>query len=366
VRPATVVLATLILAGLASPTAAQQDAAATRERIAQALSELRRDVPEISLPDAATVVQGGRVIAAGEQVAGPIAAWDGDIEVRGVVTGDVLAIDGDVIIADGGRVDGDVLSVRGQTRVSGVVTGTVMRLEGSLAPPSPVAAPTPASSVWRSLGVALATFAIFLMLGIGVLVFAGPTLDGVAEAMERGLARSFVVGIGGQLALIPGLLLVVAALTLTLIGVLLVPFAIVAYVFAVAGAATLALLAVAMVIGRAVSRRRRSATLARRAEALRAMLIGISVLFVAWIAGAALEWAPLLAAIVRIVALVITWVAVTAGFGAVLISRAGTRRAEPLTRATPVEDDMAWQTPTPVSGVAAARRPTPVTSGSSR
>ena len=359
-------LATLVASGLAGPATAQDSSTALRGRIEQAFTELRRDVSEVALPDPAAVTQGARTIAAGEQVSGPIATWRGDVEVRGIVTGDVLAIDGDVIVAEGGRVEGDVLSVRGQTRIAGLVTGSVMRLEGNLASPVPVGAAPRASTVGGSLGVAVATFAIFLMLGIGVLIFAGPTLDGVAEAMERGLARSFLVGIVGQLALLPGLLLVVTALTLTLIGILLIPFAIVAYVLAVAGAATLAFLAVAIVIGRAVSRRRRSESLARRAEALRAMIIGVSSLFLVWIVGAALDWIPLIAGIARVVALAVTWVAVTAGFGAVLISRAGTRRAEPVARNAGVPDEIAWQTPTPVSGVAAARRPTPVTSGSSR
>ena len=59
-------------------------------------------------------------------------------------------------------------------------------------------------------------------------------------------------------------------------------------------------------------------------------------------------------------------VAVTAGFGAVLISRAGTRRTVPPQAPVAPLDDMSWQTPTPVSGVAAARRPTPVASGKGR
>jgi hypothetical protein len=357
-RAATRVLAALILLGSAGPALAQnQPADAT---IRRALDEIRRDIGEISLPDAPALTRGARTIAAGERVTGPIVVWNGDLDILGTVAGDVIVVDGDVIVGDGGRVEGDVLSVRGTTRIRGVVTGSVMRLEGNLSPTTVTDRGPPASTVWHSIGVTLATFAIFLVLGVGVLIFAGPTLEGVAEALDRHLARSFLIGVAGQLGLIPGLLVLVVALGITLIGLLLIPFAIVAYVLAVSGALTLAFLTVALVIGRAVGLRRPDTTLARRAAALRAMLIGVSTLFVLWVVAALLGWSPLAAGIVRLIALVTTWVAVSAGFGAVLTSRAGTRRAEPVTSRPVIPDEVAWQTPTPVSGVAAARRPTPV------
>lgn len=365
-RPDRAVLAAFILLATAGPALAQESRPANRSTIESAFAELRRDLATIEVPSVDSVTRGARTVAAGEEVRGPIATWGGNLEIRGSVAGDVVAIDGDVIVAEGARVDGDVLSVRGSTRIQGIVTGSVMRLDASLAAPVPTGAPATAVTVWHSLGVTLATLAIFLMLGIGVLIFAGPTLDGVAEVIERDLARSFLIGIVGQLALVPGLLLLVVALALTVLGALLIPFGIVAYVLAVSGAVSLAFLAIALVVGRSISRRRRSAPLTRRAEALRAMLIGIATLFAVWIAGSLLGWNPFAAAIVRIAALAITWVAVTTGFGAVLISRAGTRRADPVAARSPIPDEMAWQTPTPVSGVAAARRPTPVASGRPR
>jgi hypothetical protein len=54
-------------------------------------------------------------------------------------------------------------------------------------------------------------------------------------------------------------------------------------------------------------------------------------------------------------------VAVTVGFGAVLLWRFDVRRANRLAAGAarkPI-DEAVWQTPTPVSGVAAARRTTP-------
>ena len=65
--------------------------------------------------------------------------------------------------------------------------------------------------------------------------------------------------------------------------------------------------------------------------------------------------------ILRFIAAIITWVAVTVGFGATLASRGGTRVLPTATLPVPqlLEEDTSWQTPTPVSGVTAARRPTP-------
>jgi hypothetical protein len=44
---------------------------------------------------------------------------------------------------------------------------------------------------------------------------------------------------------------------------------------------------------------------------------------------------------------------VSAGFGAALVSRSGPRVAAGLVE----QPDISWQTPTPVTGVAAAKRP---------
>ena len=67
-------------------------------------------------------------------------------------------------------------------------------------------------------------------------------------------------------------------------------------------------------------------------------------------------WSPMAATVIRAVALAATWAALTLGLGAAILSRAGThRRVAGATAGRPVEL-AAWQTPTPVAGVVAARR----------
>ena len=330
------------------------------------IAEIQRDLPQIALPAADSISQGARLVPAGTRMAGPLATWGGNVEILGTVDGDVVAIDGDVTVGDSGRVNGDVLAVRGETRVTGIVTGSVMRLAGNLAPAAVAPVGARVGGTWRPLGVTLGTLGILLVLGIGVLIFAGSTLEGVVEVLERRLSRSLLVGIAAELALVPGLLLLCVALAVTVLGLLLIPFAIVAYALAAAGALTLGFLAVAVVVGGAIAKRRGSRTLTTRAASLRALMIGVFTLLVLWIVAAAFAWSPLGAAIVRLIGAVVTWVAVTAGFGAVILSRVATRAVEPRAEPEVVLDDLSWQTPTPVSGVAAARRPTPIASSKSR
>jgi hypothetical protein len=113
---------------------------------------------------------------------------------------------------------------------------------------------------------------------------------------------------------------------------------------------------------------RRKASSAR-GEAVTALAIGLAIYLAVWVASAAFTSMPAVAVVLRAAALATTWVAATAGFGAALISRAGTRSQAALAAAwasRPVERSPyqsgvpGWQTPTPVSGVVAARRPTTV------
>ena len=118
---------------------------------------------------------------------------------------------------------------------------------------------------------------------------------------------------------------------------------------------TLGFLAVAQLIGGAVWRRRYGD---ERARALGALVVGVAIFFALWLVAALLVWAPLAATVVRAAAIAATWAALTLGLGAAILSRAGTHRRV-ASGSRPVEL-AAWQTPTPVAGVVAARRPVAV------
>jgi hypothetical protein len=154
-------------------------------------------------------------------------------------------------------------------------------------------------------------------------------------------------------------------LTVTVLGILLIPFAIVAFVLAVAGLITLGFLAIARITGESLapeaSRRYHA-----RGAALRALVVGVTLYMGLWVLASAFAWAPMVETVLRGVAVAITWVAATAGLGAAVLSRGGTRRSIATGTHVAAVNDLPWQTPTPVTGVVAARRPTPSSSSRER
>ena len=350
--------------------AAEARAPETREgapadgSIVEAARELAESAPWLRLPESdQEPTEGPRTIAAGERVEGDVAVVGGTLDVHGAIEGSAVAYGGDVVVHPGGSIGGDAVAVLGRVRLAGgTVGGEIRAVRGTL---DAVAAGerSAAATMTGQLGLVVGWFAVLAIMGVGVLVFAGGPLDGVVERLERGFGAALVAGLVGQLALVPVLLLGVVALGITILGILLIPFAIVGYVIAAAGLMTLGFLAVARVIGGAIGGGRLAGRLTARGAALRALVVGIAVLVAAWLLEAVLSPLPTVAGVVRAIAFAVTWVAVTAGFGAALLSRAGTRRAGGPTAPAPepLEEEISWSTPTPIGGVKAARRPTSAT-----
>jgi len=327
-----------------------QDTAKLAQEIAQ-----RRAAGETYLPDADHFTFGDRTIESGTRVDGPIAVAYGNLDIYGTVDGDVAALRGDVRVHRGARVTGNAWAAAGSLIVDG---GTVDGEKRSIAigPAAHASAQQPSRPLTtaQSIKLVLGWFAVLAIIGLGVMVFAEQNLDGVVVALERGFARSFWTGLVGEVLMLPALLVLVVALAITVLGVLLIPFAIVAYVVAAAGLLTLGLLAVARLTGGAFASDRGTAS--PRGVHLRALVIGLAVYLAVWTLAAAFTWSPLLGAIFRAIAIALTWVAATVGLGATIISRAGTQRTGVGGAAPTSTDEFAWQTPTPVAGVAAASR----------
>lgn len=351
-----VCLALVLTAAPASAQEATDSLRTTIERIEA--HPLGADLPPLD-----SIVRGGRVVAAGENVPGRLAA-EGTIEVYGTVAGSVVAIGGDVVVLQGGAIRGDAISIGGRVRLEGgTVDGEMRSLSGvgeGLARPVAAVTRSPAEATQHAIALTLGWLTMIAIIGIGVLMFAGSHLQAVEEALEQRFSRSFWVGVLGQLAIAPVLLLVIIALAVTVIGILLIPFAVVAYTLLVAGLLTLGFLAAANRTGAALVRSDAHGARAERRARLRALMIGIALYLGLWLLAAAFTWSPIVGGILRGIAAVVTWVALTLGLGATILTRAGTRaRAQRLATGQTAEE-LAWSTPTPVSGVAAARRPTPV------
>jgi hypothetical protein len=348
-----------------TPTAAQ----ATPQTPARDSAQLRQEVEQhraagdTYLPDAENFTIGDRTIAANTRVDGPIAVAHGNLDVFGTVSGDVVSLGGDVRVHRGGHVTGSALAAGGKVIVDGGVVEGSRRAIG-IAPPTLPTVPTIQAqplSTWESVKLVIAWFALLTLIGLGVMVFAGGNLEGVVVGLERGFARSFWLGVAGQVALLPLLLVLVVGLAVTVIGVLLIPFAIVAYVIAAAGLVTLGFLAVARLTGGVMASDR--GTSSQRGVHLRALAIGLVVYLGMWMVAALFAWNPVIGAVLRGIAFAVTWVVATVGLGATLASRAGTRRPGAGSTKKTSTDELAWQTPTPVSGVAAATRKLKVGAG---
>jgi hypothetical protein len=151
------------------------------------------------------------------------------------------------------------------------------------------------------------------------------------------------------------LLAAIVLLAVTILGLLLVPFAVVAIILAYMGFAVLGLLAVASVTGRALLGGRRE-RMTERTAALSGMVTGLTVLLSLWFLAALFVWSPAVGLILRSMAIGVTAVAVTAGIGAAVRSfRTAAMEAKQLARPDE-EEEVGWQTPTPVGGVVAVRR----------
>jgi len=351
-RAALVFLAALLPSALAAQASSTAD-------VGQALQQLAKGEQISGLPLADSVSPGARIVPAGSTVKGTIVAR-GPVDVAGTVEGSVVSLGSDVTVRRGGHVTGHAISVGGRVLAdSGIVDGEMRSMSSLPSPVVPARALTDTRSATErtiaAVKVVAGSFAVLLIVAIGVLLFAGPNLAEVVQTVELRFARAFWVGLAGQLLILPGLVVLCIALAVTLIGVLLIPFAIVAYAIAIAGLVTLGFLAVAQLIGSAGWRRR---GMSERARVFGALVIGVAIFFALWLVAAALVWAPLAATVVRAAAIAASWAALTLGLGAAILSRAGTHRRL-ASGSRPVEL-AAWQTPTPVAGVVAARRPAAV------
>jgi hypothetical protein len=319
---------------------------------------LARDPFGARVDEATPISVGDRIVAPGEVITGAVITAGGDLTVSGSVARDAIAVGGDVVVRPGGVIGGDALAVDGRVRVEGgTIRGEMRSLTGPLGlTPTTATRRSALSTMLHQLLLSLGWLAILAAIGVVVVLFARTNLEGVADAIERSFGRALVVGIASELALLPALMvLVVVLLLIPIVGWALLPFAVIGFLVAVAGALALGFLAMAQVTGEALMRR----TQRGPGGLERVVFVGLVVYMSLWIVTALLAWSGPAGGAMRIVALLLTWVAATVGFGATLVSRAGTAEANrsqiPVTRTAELE----WQTPTPVVGVAAARRPTP-------
>lgn len=303
----------------------------------------------------ALIVHDDFTVAEGRTVDGNLALLGGELGLAGTVRGDVLVLNGTLRLLSSGQVEGDLLQVGGAVEhEGGRVTGELLSLRSldpSVAPRAPATARERQRSVesrvttrvdrrrdrgffsrtvrnfGRAIEGLIATGSAYLALGLlGLLTVyvARPQLETVSDAIRRRFGRSFALGFAGQVLFAPAVLVMVVLVVTWLV----LPFFVLGVIAAVLGG----YLAVAHAAGELFARRRyRYEWLERlrRSNSYYYVLVGLALLLLPF-ALASLLWvfgglAGLLRGLLIFVAVAGTWVLTTAGFGAVLLTRGGTR-----------------------------------------
>jgi hypothetical protein len=314
------------------------------DRLRAALNRLGEDAANAH-EALALVVHDSYSIATDRTVEGNLALLNGELSLDGTVAGDVLVLDGTLHLMPNASIEGDILQVG--PRIAGELLSIV-----PLAPRSaPAVAPAPEvrvrpvtrvhvmdhdrggffGSIYRNferaidgLGITLGWLIGLGLVGVGMVYFQRSRLEAVADTARNNIARSFAVGLAGEVLFFPvSLILVVAVITW-----LLIPFYAVAVGLALVGG----YLAVAHGVGEIFAERRfRSHLLERlrRSNSYYYVLSGLVLLLIPFALGAVL-WVfggPLsfLRGLTLFAAGLVTWAAITLGFGAVILSRGGSR-----------------------------------------
>jgi hypothetical protein len=212
--------------------------------------------------------------------------------------------------------------------------------------PAPPAAPGAVDILFHDVRNVVALFIALAMIGFGTVFFARRNVEVVADTAANAFGRALVVGLLAQLLLLPTLAMLIVGLVFTIVGILLLPFAVLAYVIAACVAALGGYLAVAHAIGETVTRRRMAnGVFVRYPNAYGYLFTGLVGLLGLWAAAALFGWAGPVVFVFRAAAFIVTWLAGTVGFGAVLLSRAGLRETFAGRHAGELSDEYLWATP---------------------
>lgn len=322
------------------------------------------------------VITGDHILEAG-QVVSDIAVVGGTLTVRGEVTGNAVVVGGDLVMAETGSVLGDATvtggrivqnggSIRGEMRMldgAGAVAGDVEsratdgerrgtaiedriearineRLDGGRRGRSSWFDP-----IRRGFADLISILAFGLVLGAlgAALIFYGrPYLEVVSDTLRTSTLRSAGVGLAAGFLLVPAFVVMVVALAVSIIGIPVLLIAIPLYPLAVAGGAAMGLLAAAHAIGERTAEQQGRSFERRWSNSYSYMFTGVAMLLSPLVIASLVEMTGFLdfiGALLQVVTWAVIWVVTMAGFGAVILSRAGTRRAFFTPQPDPAIDD---------------------------
>ena len=326
------------------------------------------DAMEDAGPDVAEAIRrapvriGDVTLGQGQRIEGDLVVYHGGADVFGDVGGSVVALYGDVNLHRGAHVGRNAVSVGGTVHNDGATVDGDVRtftrddLQHHAAEAAPARpAPSAIDRVFTDVRDVLAVFVAFAMLGFGTVFFGRRYLEVVADTATHSFGRSFVVGLLGQLLVLPTFAMLCVGLIFTVVGILLLPFAAVAFVIAAILAVVTGYLAIAHAIGETFTRRRMAhGAFVRAPNAYGYLFTGLVGLLGLWAAAALFGFMGPVVLVFRVAAAIVTWLAATTGFGAVLLSRAGLRESFAGRHIGEMSDEYLWATP-PATPTAATR-----------
>jgi hypothetical protein len=227
-----------------------------------------------------TAVMGSVDIGPGVQVEREVVAVGGDVHVSSgaYVGGDVVSVGGKLVLDEGARIDGQ------QTAVDIPGLGSLLSIAGS----RPWSAPEAPLAI--RIGHAIAQFAMFLALGLLLLVITPRRVEVVGRSLTNSPGKALLTGFLGTLALpVLALLLIVTIVGIPLVAVL---------VLAIVAATILGFTSLAQLLGEKLPLGTRGGQVLRLAvgTALLVLATKVPVLgFLVWIAG----WLFIFGAVLR-------------------------------------------------------------------
>jgi len=339
---------------VATPRAAP--AAPAAPRAADTLSPAVAPPAPLAVPQGSQLSFNGYDVPRGKVVDGDVVVPFGDVRIAGEVMGDVTVGKGNLVLAPSGVIHGDAVVTGGELLNEGGRVFGEMRVNSDDGEGAEVAARAAADradgsdraehfrvrgGVWGSMRegvegiVSTLTFALILcLIGAGLVFYALPQFERVSGTIRRDTGRSAAIGIAANFLALPAFLIGLVVLVVTIIGIPLLLLYFPLFWVALMAAAGLGLVAAAHAIGERTAEQSGAFGSMRR-NAYSYTFTGIGMLLAPLFAAHLLELTGFLGwlgDLVELLGWLIVWAAATVGFGAVVLTRAGTRPGWPWRR----------------------------------
>jgi hypothetical protein len=188
-------------------------------------AELRGAALRITVPGGQTHA-GHFSVGSNEHLQGPLLIIRGDADIYGRLDGNLAVVEGNAIVHPGAVVSGDVLAVAGQVRdLGGDIQGAIRTLDAPRHGADAVtggASEAPLSA-WQRAGRngagVLGVFLTLMLVGTGLVLFARPPLEVVSDTVLHSFSRALLVGLLGQVLILPTFGMLVVGLVLSVAGI---------------------------------------------------------------------------------------------------------------------------------------------------